>query len=169
MPNTATTAQRLYKSLYNDTHRKILCVGRNYAEHAKELGNVLPEKPVFFDKPLSSIIKSGEVLYLQRDNEIHHELELGLLIGMTGKNIKARDWNAYIEGYFLGIDFTDRVMQNQAKKDGSPWTLSKGQNGFFAVSGFVAKDKVRNPHDLDLQLTINSKTVQKDSTKQMVR
>ena len=87
---------------------KIICAGKNYLEHAKEMKVPLQDKPVFFDKPLSSIIKSGEVLYLQRNNEIHHELELGVVIGMTGKNINAKHWNAYVEGYFLGIDFTDR-------------------------------------------------------------
>jgi acylpyruvate hydrolase len=123
---------------------------------------------LFFDKPLTSIMKSGEVLYLHRNNEIHHEIELGLLIGMTGKNILARDWYAYIEGYFLGIDFTDRDMQTTAKRIGGPWTLSKGQDGFFAVSGFVDKDKVIDPHNLDLKLTVNSKTVQSDNTKNMI-
>mmetsp|Transcript_16716 Transcript_16716/g.11959 ORF Transcript_16716/g.11959 Transcript_16716/m.11959 type:complete len:110 (-) Transcript_16716:409-738(-) len=103
-------AQQLYKSLYNQTHRKILAVGKNYKDHAKEMNSEVPKEPLIFDKPLSSIIKSGEVLYLQRRNEIHHEIELGVLIGMAGKNIKARDYQAYIEGYFLGIDFTDRDL-----------------------------------------------------------
>lgn len=75
----------------------------------------MPSNPIFFDKPLSSIIKSGETFYLNRNAEIHHEIELGILIGMTGKNIVARDWYAYVEGYFLGIDFTDRDMQKTAK------------------------------------------------------
>ena len=107
--------EKLYKSLFNRTHRKILCVGRNYADHAKEMKVKVPTNPIFFDKPLSSIIRSGETLHLQRNHEIHHELELGILIGMTGMNILARDWYAYVEGYFLGIDFTDRDMQNLAK------------------------------------------------------
>ena len=167
MPSKAQI-QELYKGLYNSTHRKILCVGRNYKLHAQEMNVAIPDKPVFFDKPLSSIIKSGEVLYLKRDNEIHHEAELGILIGMTGKNIKARDWKAYVEGYFLGVDFTDRDIQNTAKRNGSPWTMSKCQDGFFAVSGFIGKEEVRNPHDLDIHLTINSKTVQRDNTKNMI-
>ena len=97
----------------------------------------VPKTPILFDKPLSSVMKSGEVLYLNRDNEIHHEIELGILIGMTGKNIKARDWPAYVEGYFLGIDWTDRDIQSNSKKHGSPWTISKGQDGFYTLGGFV--------------------------------
>eukprot|EP00347_Sterkiella_histriomuscorum_P020984 403335709 len=165
---SAFTIQRLYQSLYNTTHNKILCVGRNYVAHAKELNNPLPKEPLFFDKPHSSVIRSGEVLYLPRNNEIHHEVELGVMISMTGKNIKAKDWEDYIEGYFVGIDFTDRDLQNTAKKNGSPWFLSKGQDGFFAVSGFVPRENVRNPHDLDLGLMINQKYVQRDNTRHMI-
>ena len=83
------TVDRLYKGLYNTVHNKILCVGRNYVLHAKEMKAEIPKTPVFFDKPFSTVIRSGQVLYLPRENEIHHEVELGLLIGLTGKNIKA--------------------------------------------------------------------------------
>ena len=72
------------------------------------------------------MIRSGKVLYLKRPTEKHHEVELGVVIGMTGKNINAKDWENYVEGYFLGIDYTDRDMQAAAKKNGSPWFLSKG-------------------------------------------
>ncbi len=85
----AIKIESLYKSLYNVTHNKILCVGRNYAMHAKELNNEVPKEPFFFDKPFSSVLKSGEVLYLRTPNEVHHEIELGVLIGLKGKNIKA--------------------------------------------------------------------------------
>lgn len=115
------------------------------------------------------MLRSGEQpLYLKRENEIHHEVELGVLIGMTGKNISAKDWQHHIEGYFIGIDFTDRDLQNTAKANGSPWTISKSQDGFFAVSGFVPAEKVRNPHDLELSLQINGKYVQRDNTRNMI-
>lgn len=165
---SAATVERLYKGLYNTTHNKILCVGRNYLLHAKEMNAEPPKTPVFFDKPLSSVIKSGQVLYLPRNNQIHHEVELGVLIGLTGKNIHAKDWQKYVEGYFIGIDFTDRDLQNTAKKNGSPWTMSKGQDGFFAVSGFVPKDKIRNPHDLDLSLKVNKTFTQRENTRSMI-
>ena len=163
------TMERLYKQLYSATHNRVLCVGRNYVLHALELGNKVPTEPVIFDKPLSSVIRSGEQpLYLKNDNEIHHEVELGVLIGKTGKNIQAKDWEQYVEGYFIGIDFTDRDLQSLFKKNGSPWTIAKSQDGFFAVSGFVEAQKVRNPHDLDLSLQINGKYVQKDNTRNMI-
>ena len=85
----------------------------------------MPKEPIIFDKALSRIVKSGDIMYLKGENEVHQEIELGVLIGKTGKNIQANDWKQHVEGYFIGIDFTDRVMQAQAKKNGSPWTLSK--------------------------------------------
>lgn len=107
---SAHTVERLYKSLYNATHNKVLAVGRNYMNHIVEMKSEVPKEPIIFDKIPSSVIRSGELLYLKRDNEIHHEVELGVLIGMTGKNIKAADWEQYVEGYFIGIDFTDRDL-----------------------------------------------------------
>ena len=80
--------KNLHKSLYNTRYNKILCVGKNYALHAKEMKSEIPEKPLFFDKPHSSIIRTNFPLQLSSDNECHHEIELGVLIGMTGKNIK---------------------------------------------------------------------------------
>ncbi len=133
------------------------------------MGASVPKSPILFDKAISRVVKSGDVLYLKTDDhEVHHEVELGVLIGKTGRNIGADRWRDYVEGYFLGIDFTDRELQKAAKKNGSPWTLSKSQDGFFAVSGFVDVDKVRNPHDLDISLKVNHKIVQKDNTRHMI-
>ena len=86
---------------------------------------------------VNRVFKSGDTLHLRRENEVHHEVELGVLIGTKGRNIIAEDWRNYVEGYFLGIDFTDKDLQTTAKKNGSPWTLAKCQDGFFAVSTFV--------------------------------
>ena len=80
-------------------------------DHIKEMGSEIPTEPLVFDKPLSSVMKSGEVMYLKNKNQILHEVELGVLIGMTGKKIKAEDWKDYVEGYFLGIDFTDNDIR----------------------------------------------------------
>ena len=87
-----------------------MCVGKNYVAHAKEMQSAVPKTPLFFDKPIGSVMNSGEVLYLKRNNEIHHEIELGLLIGKQGKNINPEEWDQYVGGYFLGIDFTDRDL-----------------------------------------------------------
>ena len=123
------------------------------------MGGEVPKQPLLFEKVVSNVVKSGQTLYLKRSSEVHHEIELGVLIGMTGRNIEAKDWKKHIEGYFLGIDFTDRELQATAKKNGSPWTLAKSQDGFFAVSGFVDAEEVRNPHDLEISLKINDKYV----------
>lgn len=165
---STATVERLYKSLYNTVHNKVVCVGKNYANHAKEMGGEVPKQPLLFDKAVSNVIKPGEILYLRHQNEVHHEVELGVLIGMTGRNIEAKDWNKYVEGYFVGIDFTDRDLQATAKKNSSPWTLAKSQDGFFAVSGFVAAERVRNPHDLEISLRINDKYVQRENTRHMI-
>ena len=161
-------AQKLYQSLWTTTHNKVVCIGRNYSDHAKEMNSSVPSKPIIFDKALSRVVKSGETLYLRGTNEVHHEVELGFLIGKQAKNVKAEAWRDHVQGYFLGIDFTDRDLQGQAKKNGSPWTLSKCQDGFFAVSGFVDAEKVRNPHDLEISLKINHNFVQRDNTRQMI-
>ncbi len=119
-------AERLYKDIFTQVHNKVVCIGRNYSDHAKEMGAAVPKQPILFDKAISRVVKSGDVLYLKTDDhEIHHEVELGVLIGKTGKNIVADRWKEHIRGYFLGIDFTDRELQAAAKKNGSPWTLSK--------------------------------------------
>ena len=84
--------EKLYKSLYNTTHKKVVCVGRNYGAHVKEMGSKMPTAPVLFDKPLTSLLKSGGTLHLRRDNVVSHEIELGILIGMTGSNISEDNW-----------------------------------------------------------------------------
>ena len=134
------------------------------------MGGQVPKQPLLFDKALSKVVKSGDVMYLRRsEHEVHHEVELGVLIGKTtGRNVDSKDWKEFVEGYFIGMDFTDRELQATAKKNGSPWTLSKCQDDFFAVSGFVPADKVRNPHDLDISLKINDKYVQRDNTRNMI-
>ena len=103
--------ESLYQSLWTTTHNKVICIGRNYSDHAKEMNAPVPKKPMIFDKALSRVVKSGDVLYLRSDNEVHHEVELGVMIGKTARNVKADDWKKYVEGYFLGIDFTDRDLQ----------------------------------------------------------
>ncbi|TNV72108.1 hypothetical protein FGO68_gene15275 [Halteria grandinella] len=169
--SSAAAVRGLYESLYTSTFNKVVCVGKNYAMHAKEMGGEVPKNPLLFDKCLSNIIQSGDTLYLRHpQNQVHHEVELGLLIGkkLPKGSFANTQWKNHIEGYFLGIDFTDRDLQGQFKKNGTPWTLGKCQDGFFAVSGFVEGAKVRNPHDLELTLKINDKVVQQDSTKNMI-
>ncbi len=105
---------------------KIVCVGRNYAEHAKELGNEVPEKPVVFLKPASAIIFSGdEIKYPPFSEEMHHEVELVLLIGNKIKDGSLKDAEKAIAGYGVGLDMTLRDVQSKLKSKGHPWTIAK--------------------------------------------
>ena len=125
MVSVAARMESLYKSLYNETHNKIICIARNYPSMVKQAQADTPKEPIVFDKVLNSIIKSGEVLTMRRDFELHQEVELGVLIGMTGHRIRKEDWIKHIEGYFLAIDFTDVEMKNSAMENKTPWTIAK--------------------------------------------
>lgn len=93
---SAAKVSKLATSLYQQTYNKVVCIGRNYSEHAKELKNEIPTKPIIFDKPLTSIIKSGSIFHLRRTSEIHHEVELCVLIGETAKKVQKKDWERYV-------------------------------------------------------------------------
>lgn len=110
---------------------RIYCVGRNYAEHAKEMGASGREAPFFFMKPADAILPVahetvGEMPYPDMTNDLHHEIELVVAIGKVGKNIAAADVSSYIWGYAVGLDMTRRDLQSEAKKLGRPWCTSKG-------------------------------------------
>jgi acylpyruvate hydrolase len=148
---------------------KIVCVGRNYAEHAKELGNEVPDKPVLFLKPASALIYSGgEIIHPDYGNELHHEVELVLLIGETvRKAIKAEAENAII-GYGVGLDMTLRDVQNELKKKGSPWTLAKCFDSSAVISDFVLKKDYQLKSDEKLELKVNGQLKQSDNLKSMI-
>jgi len=149
--------------------RKVVAVGRNYAEHAKELGNAVPTKPVLFLKPPSSFIPEGKKVEVPPGcKELHHEVELGIVIGKGGRDIPKASAVQHIAGYFLALDMTARNLQNEAKKGGLPWAVSKGYDTFLPASKFISKDKVSNPDDIDLWLKVDDKLRQKGSTKDML-
>jgi len=106
--------------------KKIVCVGRNYAKHVKELGNEMPEKPIFFIKPTTAYITSGEKIVTPPGCvDLQHEVELGIVIGKHGKNIPEERAMEWIQGYVLALDMTARDEQRKAKAAGVPWTLAK--------------------------------------------
>ena len=148
---------------------KILCVGKNYLKHAIEMGGTeVPKKPVVFLKPHSSILPAGSPIILPKNgNEIHHEIELGFIIGKPGKFIAKENWREHVGGYFLALDLTDRTEQAICKKAGMPWSVAKGQDTFMPLSNFVEIEKVKEPHNLELELTINGETKQKTNTGEM--
>jgi len=148
---------------------KIVCVGRNYAEHAKELGNEIPEKPVLFLKPSSALIHSGEeIIHPDYGNELHHEVELVLLIGETVKKAdKAKSERAII-GYGVGLDMTLRDVQNEMKKKGNPWTLAKCFDTSAVISDFVLKKDYQLTLEEIIELKVDGVVKQSDILKSMI-
>jgi len=148
---------------------KIVCVGRNYSEHAKELGNEVPDKPVIFLKPPSAIIYSGDnVIYPDFSNEMHHEVELVLLIGRTVSKANLSDSENAIIGYGVGLDMTLRDLQNQFRKKGDPWTISKCFDTSAVVSDFILKENYKMTLDEEISLSVNGVVKQKDKLIKML-
>lgn len=148
---------------------KIACVGKNYLEHAKELGDQVPEKPVIFIKSSSSIIFSGEkIVYPEFSNSLHYETELVLLIGKTGKKIRRENALSYVAGYAVGLDMTLRDLQSQAKKLGHPWTISKCFDTSTVLGDFISASEVLNPNSLEIKLWVNGELKQNDNTSNMI-
>jgi len=147
----------------------IYCIGRNYVEHAHELKNLVPDQPIVFLKPVSSIIFDGDVIQLpQQSNNVHHEVELVAAIGKRGKNIPEEHALEYIAGYGVGIDVTARDIQQQAKEKRHPWTVAKGFDTFAPISKFVVADKIQDPQNIELRISVNGTERQHDNTKLMI-
>ncbi len=148
---------------------KIVCVGRNYAEHAKELGNEVPEKPVVFLKPASAIIFSGdEIKYPTFSEEMHHEVELVLLIRSKIKNVAIEESENAITGYGVGLDMTLRDVQSKLKNKGHPWTIAKCFDTSAVLSEFVLKDDHNLTLDEEIFLTVNDEERQRDKLSKMI-
>jgi len=148
---------------------KLVCVGRNYAAHAKELGNDVPEFPIIFLKPASNIIYSGEsVIHPTYSNELHHEVELVLYIGESVKNANDKQAENAIQGYTLGLDMTLRDLQMEFKKKGDPWTLAKCFDTAAVLSDVVLKKDYLLRGDEIISLSVNGKTKQNSSIKNMI-
>lgn len=148
---------------------KIVCVGRNYVEHIHELGNEVPEKPVVFLKPNSAVIYSGdEIVYPDYSNEMHHEIELLLLIGKTIKNASLDEAEDAIVGYGLGLDMTLRDVQDELKKKGHPWEKSKCFDTSAVISDFILKKDYQLSLEVELLLKVNDEIRQKDKLLKMI-
>ena len=148
---------------------KILCIGRNYADHIKELGNATPEAAVIFIKPASSVIGEGETIVIPPySHECHHEAELALLIGRKGKDIPVGQAMEYIAGYGVGIDLTLRDVQDEQKKKGLPWEIAKAFDTSCPLSAFVDASNVADPQNLQIRLTVNGEIRQDGNTSMMI-
>ncbi|WP_306534155.1 fumarylacetoacetate hydrolase family protein [Geobacter sp.] len=148
---------------------KILCIGRNYVEHIRELGNETPDTPVIFMKPATSVIEDGGTIVIPPySKECHHEAELAILIGTTGKDIPAERALEHVAGYGVAIDLTLRDVQAELKKKGLPWEIAKGFDTACPLSPFVPADRITDPQNLRILLTVNGKTRQDGSTSLMI-
>ena len=148
---------------------KIICVGRNYAEHAKEMKADVPTTPVLFLKPPTAVIHNhGNVLIPVFSKELHHEVEMTVLIGKGGKNISRETAMQHIAGYGVGLDMTLRDVQSEAKKKGLPWSVAKGFDTSAPLSDFVPANSISNPHQLNVELAVNGSIRQKGSTSDFI-
>lgn len=149
---------------------KIVCIARNYAEHIRELGNEVPDRPVFFMKPASSVIGEGEKIVIPAfSQDCQHEVELALLIGRTIKGISAADALSAVAGYGVAIDLTLRDVQSELKSKGLPWEVAKAFDTACPLSDFVPAGTVRDPQNLSIALHVNGQVRQEATTALMLR
>jgi len=148
---------------------KIVCVGRNYAKHITEMSAERMEEPVLFLKPPTAILNSGLPIVLPSySSDVHHEVELALLISRKTQRIKEEDWPLYVAGFGVALDLTLRDHQRKAKEKGLPWCVSKGFDGSCPVSTFYPLDQVEDIQNLNLKLSVNGQVRQNGSTANML-
>ena len=148
---------------------KIIAIGRNYAEHAKELNNPVPGVPVIFMKPETAVLKDNLPFYHPEfSTDIHHEIEIVLKICKEGKYISEKFAGNYYDEIGLGVDFTARDIQTIHKEKGLPWELAKAFDNSAPISVFKSKDFFQDLYNLEFSLNVNDKTVQLGNTKDLL-
>lgn len=148
---------------------KIIAIGRNYAEHAKELNNPVPTTPVIFMKPDTALLKENKPFYYPEFSEdVHYEAELVLKICKEGKHISEKFAANYYDEIGLGIDFTARDIQSKHKEKGLPWELAKSFDGSAPVSNFVPKTQFADMYNIGFSLNINGENRQAGNTKDLL-
>ena len=153
---------------------KIICLGRNYEEHAKEMKSPIPKEPIFFCKTINCLIKDGEPIIYPRIlfendelNRVDHEVELAVIIKKRCKNIKAEDSGNFILGYTIFLDITARNMQLKDRGINLPWYRSKNFDTFGPIGPKIV-EKINNPHNLKIELKVNGEIRQSSNTKNMI-
>ncbi len=148
---------------------KIICIGRNYADHISELQNEKPEEPVIFMKPDTAIVlKKFPFVIPEFSNDVHHEVEVLVKINKVGKYIDAKFAHKYYDEIGLGIDFTARDLQAKLKEKGLPWEKAKAFDGSAVISEFISKSELGDVNNLNFELTNNESIVQQGNTQQML-
>ena len=148
---------------------KIICIGLNYMDHIKEMNNPIPEVPVFFLKPDTSLIRNNNpFFYPEFTNDLQYELEIVLKVNRLGRNISEKFAHRYFKEIGLGIDFTARDLQRICKDKGMPWEMAKAFDGSAPISDFTPKDQFENLNNIQFRLEKNDELVQNGNTKNMV-
>jgi fumarylpyruvate hydrolase len=152
---------------------RIYCVGRNYEEHAKEMGFTGREPPFFFMKPADSIVavdtgETGEMPYPSLTHNLHHEIELVVAIGKGGKNIKAADALSHIYGYAVGLDMTRRDLQNDMKKQGRPWCIGKSFDHSAPMGPITPAAHAGDVANAEIHLQVNGQDRQRSNVSQLI-
>ncbi len=158
------------------TPTKIICLGRNYIRHAKEMKAEVPKNPVIFGKTVNTLVANGnpiiypKILYENQEyNQVDHEVELAFIISQTCKNIQAEHANEYIEGYSIFLDITARKMQISDRNINLPWYRSKNFDTFGPIGPkIVPFNEIEDPHNLNIELRINGEVRQQSNTKYMI-
>jgi fumarylpyruvate hydrolase len=136
--------------------RRVYCVGRNYAEHVKEMGNDLREPPFFFSKPADAVVtEGGPIAYPPQTADFHHEIELVVAIGRDGTAIAEQDALEHVYGYAAGLDMTRRDLQAEAKKAGRPWTMAKGFDQSAPIGTIAPASVIGHPSRGAITLSVN--------------
>ena len=148
---------------------KAVCVGRNYAAHAKELGNTVPDAPILFLKPSTAIVPLMPSFSIPHDRgSCHHETEIAVLIGQTISKISVDEVPQAIAGYGLALDLTLRDLQNQLKKQGYPWEVAKAFDGACPLSPFIKPEQFKDITQTEFSLTVNGQSRQHGFTQDMI-
>ena len=148
---------------------KIICIGRNYTAHAKELNNPVPKEPVIFLKPDTALLpKSMPFFYPSFSKDVHYEAELVVKIDRVGKNISQKFAHKYYSELTVGIDFTARDLQQECKQKGLPWEKAKAFDGSAPVGRFIPKENFQNLNDLNFSLKVNGENKQQGNTANML-
>ena len=148
---------------------KIFCVGRNYAAHAQELGNAIPDEPVIFMKPKSALLQSHTPFYYPEfTNELHYECELVLRVSKNGKYIQDKFASKYYDAITTGIDFTARDIQNELKEKGLPWERAKAWDNSVVIGKWIPLANIKDRNNINFTMYKNNEMVQQGNSKNMI-
>lgn len=148
---------------------KIICIGRNYVDHAKELKNPVPKKPLVFMKPPSALLVNNKPLYYPEfTKDLHYEAEIVLKISKNGRHVQSKFASKYYSKIGFGIDFTARDVQSKLKEKGHPWEIAKGFDGSAGLSEFIPIKDLNDPNAVEFRLTQNGENVQIGNTKDLI-